>query len=295
MAKETDKKTVTEKICNCCGRNKKIAEFYQSNSFANRYSGTLPICKTCVGKIYDEYYRMFESEKVAMYYTCLELNVCFNSSMFNAARDDVRLKEKCTPFWRGYMQKLNSIGKKNKIPEGSRYSDSLDDVQESENGEDEVFTASKEVINRWGEGFRDEDYQWLEQNYAEWYQNNDAEKMSVQRLLQMICVKELEIRNARKAGVATDKLEKSLRELMNDTNLTPRNMSVNNESDSTKTFGLWIKDVEKYKPAEYFEDKSIYHDFDGIKEYFDRFIMRPMKNLLTGSRDFDGEFNIEKD
>ena len=32
-----------------------------------------------------------------------------------------------------------------------------------------------------------------------------------------------------------------------------------------------------------------------IKDYYNRFILRPLKNLLTGSRDFDHEFNVEND
>ena len=109
----------------------------------------------------------------------------------------------------------------------------------------------------------------------------------------MICIKELEIRNARQSGKPTDKLEKSLMELMNSSNLTPRTMSAVNETDSSKVFGVWIKDIEQNRPAEYFQDKSLYEDFDGIKDYFERFVLRPMKNLLTGSRDFDKEFMIE--
>ena len=40
----------------------------------------------------------------------------------------------------------------------------------------------------------------------------------------------------------------------------------------------------------YFEDKKLYEDYDHIKEYIDRFLFRPLKNLITGSRDFDKEF-----
>ena len=36
-------------------------------------------------------------------------------------------------------------------------------------------------------------------------------------------------------------------------------------------------------------------DFDSLKEYLERFIFRPLKNLLIGTREFDGEFNVEED
>ena len=72
-------------------------------------------------------------------------------------------------------------------------------------------------------------------------------------------------------------------------------MSAVNETDSSKIFGVWLKDIEQYRPAEYFEDKKLYEDYDGIMEYFNKFVLRPMRNLLTGSRDFDKEFSLEED
>ena len=155
--------------------------------------------------------------------------------------------------------------------------------------------ADKELVQRWGYGFSPEELEWLEHDYHEWITHHDCDKLSIQRLVQMICIKELEIRNARQEGKPTEKLEKALMELMNNSNLTPRNMSSLNESDSSKIFGVWLKDIEQYRPAEYFENKKIYHDYDGIMDYFERFILRPMKNLILGSREFDKEFSIEND
>lgn len=160
--------------------------------------------------------------------------------------------------------------------------------------EEDEKLSDIDLINRWGFGFTEEELQWLENDYCQWTTHHDCEKLSIQRLVQMICIKELEIRKARQNGKSTDKLEKSLRELMNDSNLTPKTMSAMNESESTKMYSQWIKDIEQYRPAEYFKDKSLYEDFDGIKEYFERFILRPMKNLLTGTREFDKEFSVEE-
>ena len=160
--------------------------------------------------------------------------------------------------------------------------------------EDDEKVDDIDLINRWGFGFTDEELQWLENDYCQWTTHHDCEKLSIQRLVQMICIKELEIRKARQNGKSTDKLEKSLRELMNDSNLTPKTMSAMNESESSKMYSQWIKDIEQHRPAEYFKDKKLYEDFDGIKEYFERFILRPMKNLLTGTREFDKEFSVEE-
>lgn len=170
------------------------------------------------------------------------------------------------------------------------------DIQENDHVKtNELGVMDEELIARWGEGWSISELQWLERDYTEWLTHHDCDKLSIQKLVQMICIKELEIRNARQSGKPTDKLEKSLRELMNDTNLTPRNMSAVNETDSSKIFGVWLKDIEQYRPAEYFEDKKLYEDYDGIMEYFNKFVLRPMRNLLTGSRDFDKEFSLEED
>ena len=80
---------------------------------------------------------------------------------------------------------------------------------------------------------------------------------------------------------------------MDSAKLTPKSMSEVNETESQRVYGLWIADIEKYKPAEYFKDKSIYEDYDGILDYIKRFVFRPLKNLLTGTREFDKEFNIK--
>ena len=157
------------------------------------------------------------------------------------------------------------------------------------------FDLTDEVRKRWGKGFNDEEIDWLENDYQEWTTNHESSKLSVRKLFRMICIKELEIEKARQNGKPTDKLEKSLRELMSDSNVTPKTMSALNETDSQKTFGQWIRDIEQYRPCEYFEDKSIYADEDNIQSYFERFILRPMKNLINNSREFDKEFNLDED
>lgn len=154
-------------------------------------------------------------------------------------------------------------------------------------------SVNLELAKKWGMGFSADDLQWLEENYIEWTSENDCRKLSAKKLIKMICIKELEIRKAIEDGQATDKLEKSLLELMNNSNLTPKTMSTANEEDGSKSFGEFIRDIEMYRPCEYYEDKSIYADHSKIEEYYNRFILRPMKNLLLGNREFDKEFNVE--
>ena len=59
-----------------------------------------------------------------------------------------------------------------------------------------------------------------------------------------------------------------------------------------KPIGMLYRDIEEYCPAEYYKDKTLYADFDHLKEYILRFMSRPLKNLLTGSKEMDKEFNL---
>lgn len=281
----------SEKIsCTCCGDLKQEKEYYISKSSIYKANAHLPICKNCLGDIYDDYYRKFSDMQKSLYYMCRKVNICFSLVSYDAVLKELK-NGKTTPVWKMYMTKLNSIGSKNGA--GDDF-DSSDEINEGKSSNGYV-SEDKVLLSRWGKGFSFDELQRLEENYTEWLTHNDCDKLAVQKMVRLICIKELEIENAREQGKATDKLEKSLMELMNNSNLTPRTMSAINETDSTKIYGIWIRDIEQTKPAEYFKDKNIYSDYDGIKEYFDRFILRPMKNLLAGSRDFDKEFMIEND
>lgn len=58
------------------------------------------------------------------------------------------------------------------------------------------------------------------------------------------------------------------------------------------SIGSLIKEVEQFCPAEIYKKKSIFEDIDGIGEYIERFMYRPLRNFLTGSREQDKEFSV---
>ena len=69
------------------------------------------------------------------------------------------------------------------------------------------------------------------------------------------------------------------------------------EAAATKTVGsdpvgVLIRDIEQYTPAEYFKDKKLFRDADGLGEYFQRFVTRPLRNLMSGEKVMDPEFRV---
>lgn len=266
-------------LASSCQKNKGISSssnFYKANDTTFYKNGRFPICKKCLKE-----YLYMDDDEINMDRLKIILR-SFNLPFFENEWQSAVSDNKETIGV--YFKNLSLNHKDKHWDDGSIV---IKDIEEN------MEEADNELLMRWGSGFSNKELQWLENDYHEWTTHHDCAKLSVQRLVQMICIKELEIRNARKNGASTEKLEKSLRELMNDTNLTPKTMNAMNETESSKVYGMWIRDIEQTRPAEYFKDKKIYDDYDGIKDYFTRFILRPMKNLLTGSREFDKEFNVE--
>lgn len=282
MAKDKEIYYCTMQLSPKCKKNNGLLDEKDFYSTANEeffHNKKLPICKHCLKKF------VYEDKKINLdkFKNILQIyDIPFYEKEWNASLNGS--KEVLGSYMRiVYLNYKDKHWKDGDIIDKKLIYD-----------EEDEKLSDIDLINRWGFGFTEEELQWLENDYCQWTTHHDCEKLSIQRLVQMICIKELEIRKARQNGKSTDKLEKSLRELMNDSNLTPKTMSAMNESESTKMYSQWIKDIEQYRPAEYFKNKSLYEDFDGIKEYFERFILRPMKNLLTGTREFDKEFSVEE-
>lgn len=180
-------------------------------------------------------------------------------------------------------------------------SDSINTFTNVELGKKEKTTSnvdSSELVRRWGKGYTYEELQWLDEAYDVWVVQSPDEmsQLPVQKLVKRICITELKIRRAEEQNDNTEKLDKVYTDLMDKANFTGKNLKKeDNQNESQRTWGLFIKDIEKYKPAEYFDNQKLYEDQEGFFDYFKRFIMRPLRNLLTGTREFDKEFNIEKE
>lgn len=248
-------------------------DFYKAYSIFEK-NGRQHICKDCIKEfVYDEDGNIdMENFKVIL----RKLDLPFIREVFETSVED----------------KNDTVGMyfKNIAFNYKTYTwdDSDDDMDKYIDEETHKLTDA-ELLVKWGK-FPLEDLKWLENKYEEWYINTDCSLFSTRELIKLICTKQLEIQRMKEQNLDTDKKEKALLELLNNGNLTPRTMTLTNQDESQQAFGVWLRDIEKNKPAEYFQDKELYKDYDGILDYINRFIFRPMKNLITGSRDFDAEF-----
>lgn len=274
-----------------CKRTKGLRAVKYFSDIEHHLFGYVPVCKDCMNKFVLDKSGDVVLEKVDLLLRIVDM--CFWEDIYEKALKNYyeKTEEDDYGFMSLYIKHLflNSkayevfgyINGQYPIIESMFVDDTLDE---------EETIVLEEIKDSWGEGFTINEYRILEKKYAEWLNSTDSDKLSTRKMIKLICMKELEIEKIRAKGGATGKAEKELMDLMNTANLTPKTMSALNESDSTKVFGVWLRDIEKYRPAEYFQDKSIYKDYDNIQSYFERFILRPLKNLLCGTREFDKEF-----
>lgn len=292
-AKEVKEKKEIKKLqCYCCGKETKETDFYMSKSFSYKSIGRLPICKECLGNLYDKYFKKYNDSKLAIYYMCRSMDICFSNSCYVGVVSELENNPNKLA-WKVYMTKLNSLGT-SVNGDGIDFdsSDKLDIEKEKERVIEEN-DLPKDISRKWGSSYSKEDIMWLEDTYKEWTNKYKSDTLSEQKTFKLLTIKEYQINKAIENGNNTDKLEETYLKLMSAGNVTPRDSNASMDDENTKGLGVWTKDIEKYRPAEYFEDKKLYKDFDGLFEYLNRFVFRPLKNFLLKTKEYDKEFTIE--
>ena len=175
------------------------------------------------------------------------------------------------------------------------------EIVDGELNEKEVIP--EDYIFEWGRGFYLKDYEYLNKELKVWEDKHECDTEAQETLLHEIAIEKLKIRQDRESNLDTTDRVKSLMSLVKTGNLIPRKSSSTNTTETLDAWGVWMKDIEDYSPAEWIKDQKKFKDVDGILDYIKKYIIRPMKNFVTGSRDFDvsldnlseGDFNAGKD
>lgn len=162
------------------------------------------------------------------------------------------------------------------------------------NEDDEIInltskrTPRKEIIKIFGSGFTSDDYLFLQDQYDDWRSRTQVDSKSQETYITQICFKQLEIWKAQKIGKDTDKLVKSLNDLMNGANLQPR-QNVGNAATDSLTFGQLIEKWELTSPIP--EAQGEFADPDNIG----KFLRVWFKGSLMRALGLDGGYSKEYD
>ena len=294
-------KSIGTSVCCCCGESLSPIHFYKTNSGFYK-SGHLPICKECFKAKFGQYSIEYMSNKKAMQRMCIAFDIYFNEDLFDGC--DTNNETVIGNYFRRlnisqYRDKTfeNTIedgdftlsGARKTVKDGGRAV-----VVDEYGNEVEDEEVDPKDIERWGTGLDPADYLILNQHYqflknanphCDSNQEIFIDDLCYTKMQQSRCVREKDMDNYKKMGT-----------YYRDTFLKS-GLKVTSDADGSgdDCLGLWLSRISQYTPEEYYKNKKLYQDHDGIKDYFERFILRPLRNLQFGSRDRDNEFYVKED
>lgn len=292
-----------EGYCRKCQKVKPLAQFYEATNLMLDSNNFMSICKKCCNDLYDKYFSIYNNMETAINSTCRDLDVRFSIEALKQTQSQVeKLLNKGKPtkkVFGYYKSKLFSTGKNNDGVDAFRYKDSDKLLGSPPNIEtlidDGDIDVDEDLEIFWGKGFPPKDLIFLELELSNWKKTHKCDNQAEVTLLKEICIKILSIRNKRELNENTSSELKELQDLMKTASVDPAKANAASAGKSHDCFGIWIKDIEQLKPAEWFEEQEKYKDMDGFIPYIKNYIIRPIENFFTGTRNFTVDDNIDAD
>lgn len=271
-----------EKISNYCLSHKMdlpISEFYKSTN--PLYDGYVPFCKKCTQQVFADYYKRFKNLQTATWYTCAQIGIPFIRRTYESMLAKVT-GVKNPNFIGVYISILNTQRKSTDRWDSFADTDTpLGEVNTLQDIEAERQSQIKELKMTWGDGLDIDDITFLEWRFTTYTRDMELTEYQASRYRDL-CSCELKIKKDEdvqqnmkvKALIAK---ELGIDQFTNDREKTEADKYIEND--------IYI--MEKYEPAEYYANKELYADFVGIHSYWIKWVLRPIKNLITGSKDYE--------
>lgn len=264
--------------CSYCGEEKFDDNFYNTKSlfFA---SGKLPYCKTCMKELYDKYYRMYElkqdphADQSALKRLCAVCDMYYNTKQYKAALKEM---EK-SPEWDivAAFFKNHNLPQYSKKDWGNTMAEmeaeitarALEDIEiATRENEDEIARIPKETIDRFGKGFSAEDYEFLQEQYADWVARHECKTKAQEEIFKNICFNRLLYHKAIVSGEDTKDLTTEFNKLLDSGKLQPKQNSADAMSD-VHVWGTLVRKIEETRPIP--KATPEFEDVDGISKYVD--------------------------
>lgn len=280
-----------EYYCDKCNRVFTRADnFYKAHSDMYSNNGCMPICKDCLTDLFNKYYIGYQDARKAIKRICMSYDLYYSESIANTVCQNT----KAAPQIGDYIKKLNINQYKQKT-----FADTLEEgfdfnVIFTEHEDTTTKNISRAMQDRWGNGFSNIEYQTLENHYKYLKKANPNCDENQEIFIIDLCYIKMQQMNAMLTRNTDDfnKLSESYRKTFTQAGLKTVREGTN---EDTFSFGVTAQTIEKYTPAEYYADKELYKDFDGLGDYIDRFMTRPLKNIMTGSSERDYEYYVKDD
>lgn len=285
MAKKVE---VPMKECSCCGELKKVnaENFYKSYSvlYQKSYDNRLHICKQCTLELAEKYEKKFGSQIQATYYLCRLLDMLYDEAIFETARNQAIKNQ--NNVYQIYFQKILSL----KQNANKTFMDSEGAIPKGNFENNTVDGIDVEIIEFWGEGYTESEYNFLEREYMSMTTRYECDTYALETLFQEIAFLKLDIRRKRQQGLSVDKEIKTLQDLLGSANIKPtqENAAMANEQ---VTMGTLIKKFENERPIPNPLQEWLENDLIG--KYIRTWFLGCLARMMGKKNPFQEEFDEE--
>lgn len=270
-----------KKVCTACGEEKAPnVGFYLSRSKLYKFNdGRMPICKECLSKLFKELQAKYSNEVKALYHLCMLFDIYFDRDLVEKSSNMGKYKNDDDNLLKSYMKNVNSLNQYKFKDSMSSDCIVLDDSlikEEKENIEEDIYEEremtpelKKLCLKRWGSGYSDEDYLYLEDNYAEFYEAYAHDTPAERMLLMNITKTLLEGEKSRKSGdkKGYENMLKLVSSMLTDAAIKPSQKKTMGD-EVGECFGVFIENLEKNEPVNEAIDE--FADVDNIGKLIDR-------------------------
>ena len=167
-------------------------------------------------------------------------------------------------------------------------------ITSREQAKSEESTISASAVDRWGVGFTELDYKLMDDHYRMLKRQNPNCDANQEIFIKSLCSLAMLQAKALREG-DSDKYVKLTEQYSKTFKQAGLRTIEEKDNSNDECLGVTLASISQYTPEEYYQNKSLYKDFDNIGDYFDRFVKRPLKNLMFGTNERDKEYYVKED
>ena len=233
---------------------------YKCDDYKN---GFFPICKECLQKIAEPpgseamtpIARRRNIKEVLHF-----MNYPYIGNLYMECINDVgSTSMDFVPVFSEYMERLTTKS----AYKGLVWANSTADVDDDSYDTTEFGPVISRGKKRFGGGFLDEDYIFLETEYEDLVSRCECQTKAQESIYERLAMKKWEIMKATRNGEKTDSLDKSYMDLLSSANILPRQTKGSEMDNSEVTLGTFAEEWERHDPI----PDTAFKDIDGIGKY----------------------------
>lgn len=289
----TSKKSQESLHCVCCGEHLDISSFYKTRLAMYKGIGVIPFCKSCVAKLYHEYYNKYavdgilNPDKKAIERICMMFNVYYSDEVFNGAvrnqesgnfNDDTAIIAfyfKQVNMHQYYRKTYDTTVEERLIAAKVNAEKAIGIVNVSDDVENQMKIDKAKKF--FGTGFSADDYVFLQDQYEDWTTRHECQTKSQEEMFKHICYTQLDIKKAKQKGLDTKDLDATFLRQLEAAKLQPKQNKGDTTSE-TQTFGTLIEKWETTRPIPEIDEEL--RDVDKIGLYLNVFFQGHLAKMM---------------